>query len=48
MVFYDWNHDGKKDFTNNFIEYNICKESTKNSTPSLIQGVEEYLHLEQS
>lgn len=34
MAFYDWNHDGKKDFTDDFIEYNIYKESTKNSTSS--------------
>lgn len=34
MAFYDWNHDGKKDFTDNFIEYNVYKESTKNSKPS--------------
>lgn len=34
MAFYDWNHDGKKDFADDFIEYNIYKESTKNSTSS--------------
>lgn len=34
MAFYDWNHNGKKDFTDDFIEYNIYKESTKNSTSS--------------
>ena len=34
MAFYDWNHDGKKDFTDDFIEYNIYNESTKNSKPS--------------
>lgn len=31
MAFYDWNHDGKKDFADNYLEYNIYKESTKNS-----------------
>ena len=34
MAFYDWNHNGKKDFTDDFIEYNIYNESTKNSKPS--------------
>lgn len=34
MAFYDWNHDGKKDFTDDFIEYNIYKESTKGSSNS--------------
>lgn len=38
MAFYDWNHDGKKDFTDDFIEYNIYKESTKNSKPSSYSG----------
>lgn len=31
MAFHDWNHDGKKDFTDNFIEYQIYKQSTNNS-----------------
>lgn len=47
MAFYDWNHDGKKDFTDDFIEYNIYNESTKIVNLLLIQEVEEYLHLEQ-
>lgn len=34
MAFYDWNHDGKKDFTDDFIEYNIYNEFDKNSKPS--------------
>lgn len=29
MAFYDWNSDGKKDFTDDFIEYNIYKGSTE-------------------
>ena len=28
MAFYDWNHDGKKDWRDNYIEYNIYKRST--------------------
>ena len=28
MAFFDWNHDGKKDVQDDFIEYNIYKEST--------------------
>lgn len=31
MAMYDWNHDGKKDGIDNFIEYNIYKESTGQS-----------------
>lgn len=31
MAFYDWNHDGKKDFTDDFIEYQNYKQSTNNS-----------------
>jgi len=31
MAFYDWNHNGKKDFTDDFIEYQIYKDSTSNS-----------------
>jgi len=27
MAFYDWNHDGKKDFADDYLEYNIYKES---------------------
>lgn len=39
MAFYDWNQDGKKDLIDDYIEYNIYKQSTgKNSnngyTPS--------------
>lgn len=30
MAFYDWNGDGKKDFTDDFIEYNIYKRSMNN------------------
>ena len=26
MAFHDWNHDGKKDMVDNFIEYQIYKE----------------------
>lgn len=28
MAFFDWNGDGKKDFTDDFIEYHIYKQST--------------------
>lgn len=31
MAFYDWNKDGKKDVQNDFIEYNIYKQSTQNN-----------------
>lgn len=32
MAFYDWNKDGKKDVQNDFIEYNIYKQSTENNS----------------
>lgn len=35
MAFYDWNNDGKKDWQDDFVEYNIYKESVekkKNTT----------------
>ena len=31
MSMYDWNHDGKKDGVDNFIEYQIYDDITKNS-----------------
>ena len=31
MSMYDWNHDGKKDFKDDFIEYQAYKSSTDNS-----------------
>ena len=27
MALYDWNHDGKKDFTDDFIEYQMYRAS---------------------
>ena len=32
MAFYDWNGDGKKDFTDDFIEYQVYKQSTSKNT----------------
>lgn len=34
MAFYDWNKDGKKDFVDDYIEYNIYKECTKDNDNS--------------
>ena len=31
MAFYDWNHNGKKDVADYYIEYQIYKESTSNT-----------------
>ena len=31
MALYDWNKDGKKDVQDDFIEYNIYKQSTQNN-----------------
>lgn len=34
MAFYDWNHDGKKDLIDDYIEYNIYQNCMKNgNTP---------------
>lgn len=32
MAFYDWNGDGKKDFSDDYIEYQIYKKSTSNNS----------------
>lgn len=31
MALYDWNHDGKKDVSDDFIEYQIYKQSTNSN-----------------
>ncbi len=31
MAFHDWNHDGKKDWQDDFIEYRIYQDVTKDS-----------------
>ena len=31
MAFHDWDHDGKKNFTDDFFEYQIYKDSTSNN-----------------
>ena len=38
MAFYDWNGDGKKDFADDYMEYNIYKRSTENSNNGRISG----------
>lgn len=50
MAFFDWNHDGKKDAVDDFIEYNIyedCTEDTEESnktsyTPSNGGGISNF------
>ena len=41
MAFFDWNHDRKKDFTDDFIEYQIYKNTTSNQnyTPQSGGGI---------
>ena len=41
MAFFDWNHDGKKDFTDDFIEYQVYKNTTnkQNYTPRSGGGI---------
>jgi hypothetical protein len=42
MAVYDWNHDGKKDFTDDYIEYRIFQDSMKKSesyTPKSSGGI---------
>ena len=34
MAMYDWNHDGKKDWQDNFIEYQIYKNATEQKDKS--------------
>ncbi len=31
MAFYDWNHNGKKDLQDDFLEYKIYEECQKNN-----------------
>ena len=39
MSMHDWNHDGKKDMVDNFIEYQIYQDCTNNnSTPRSSSG----------
>ena len=38
MAFYDWNHDGKKDFVDDYLEYNIYKKSTGNNSSNSSSG----------
>lgn len=34
MAFYDWNHDGKKDMVDDFIEYQVYKDCMKSENRS--------------
>ena len=38
MAFQDWNNDGKKDFTDDFMEYQIYKDSTSNNNYTPLSG----------
>lgn len=39
MAMYDWNHNGKKDMSDNYIEYQIYKDVTgQNDEPSYTPG----------
>ena len=38
MAFHDWNNNGKKDFVDDYIEYNIYKESTGSDNNSFGSG----------
>jgi hypothetical protein len=48
MALYDWNHDGKKDFTDDYIEYRIFQDSMKKASLIRQNQVEGYQHLVQS
>lgn len=41
MAMYDWNHDGNKDFSDDYIEYQIYEDSTnkKNYSPRRSGGI---------
>jgi len=34
MALYDWNHNGEKDFGDDYLEYNLYKKSTGNNCSS--------------
>ena len=34
MAFNDWNHDGRKDWQDNYIEYQIYRDVTRNKNNS--------------
>lgn len=38
MAFFDWNHDGKKDWQDDYIEYNIYKECTKDDDENIFDS----------
>lgn len=38
MAVYDWNRNGKKDMADNFIEYQIYKDSMKSNTGNSSSG----------
>lgn len=38
MAIHDWNHDGKKDWQDNYIEYQIYKNSTGKNNSSYRSG----------
>lgn len=39
MAFIDWNNDGKKDIADDFIEYQIYRQSTKNNNYTPSRGI---------
>lgn len=39
MAFIDWNNDGKKDIADDFIEYQIYRQSTRNSNYIPSRGI---------
>ncbi|MCM1524176.1 MAG: hypothetical protein NC120_06925 [Ruminococcus sp.] len=38
MAFFDWNHDGKKDFADDFIEYQIYQDVMNDNDEDEIQS----------
>ena len=38
MAFFDWNHNGKKYWQDDYIEYNIYKECTKDDNSKNFSG----------
>jgi len=38
MAFYDWNHNGKNDMQDDYIEYNIYKSSTGGNSTNYSSG----------
>ena len=44
VAFYDWNHNGKKDRQDDYLEYEIYKKSTQTNTGDSV-GCSTYIYI---